>query len=181
MLVSKKAKDINLLPESEASKGASKIVPAIAVFAVIILIAALVAVVVTFMRISATNQNKDLQDSLVIKNQEWQKVASSAASISQVKAKLTAYQTYNQQFPALVDYISKLKSQLPSPASLESLNLDNKGRASLQVEMVSPADAYQLVNLLNENDNFSAVKLISISKSSEAGQYLINLTLAIKK
>ena len=181
MLVSKKAKDINLLPESEATKGVNKAGPFMLFFAALVILAAALSVGATVLKVTAERENKDLQDSLSAKNQEWQKVASAAASLSQIKTKLSAYQVYRQQYPALVDYTSKLKDKLPSPASLKSLNLDNKGKANFQVEMSSPADAYQLANLLNQDTTFSDVKLLSISKTGEGSKYLINIVLTIKK
>lgn len=181
MLVSKKAKDINLLPESEAGKSAAKVAPVLLIIILIVAVVAALSGGVTFLKISSETQNQELEESLASKNQEWQKVASAAASLSQIKAKLGSYQAYNLQYPDLVAHIKKLKVQLPNPASLKTLNLDNKGVAVFQVEMDSPADAYQMVDLLNQDKNFSNVKLTSISKTSADGSYLINITLTINK
>ncbi len=181
MLVLKKAKDINLLPESEAAQGVTKAAPILLLFLVVLVGVVVVSLIVTFLKFSTASEGRSLQEDLAVKNQEWQKVASSAAGLSQIKNKLTSYQSFKTQYPSLNPYIEKLKSQLPSSASLMSLSIDNKGKANFQVEMSKPEDGYQLVEILNKNTNFSGVRLVTLSKSGQDGKYLINIDLTISK
>ncbi|HEY4695074.1 MAG TPA: hypothetical protein VIH52_03910 [Candidatus Nanoarchaeia archaeon] len=177
----KKAKDIDLLTESEKAVRRNKATPFLALFGLIIFLTIGAGVGIFLLKAGAESEVQELETALVAKNQEWQSVASAAAQLSAVKNKLNSYVAFQKSYPLPNVYLTTLKKYLPTSVTLISLDVDNLGKTTLQASVATAADGYQLYDVLVREKSFSDVKLASITKNSEAEDYLINLSLTIKR
>ena len=181
MLGSKKNKDINLIPESERVASFSSVFPILVFFGLVVVGILVLAGFVFSLKVGAQSETQKLDTVLRQKNNEWQKVASSAASLSSIKNKITAYESFRNQYPLPTIYIETIKKFLPSSVTLVTLDLDNKGVSLMQVKVKEAAVAYQLVEVMNKEKRFSNVKLVSVNKPAEEDGYTVNLTFEVSK
>ncbi len=181
MLGSRKTKDINLIPESERVVSIGSAFPVLFILGLVIIGCTVLGGIVFSLKLGAQAEAQKLDANLEEKNQEWQEVASSAASLSSIKNKITAYESFKTQYPSPNIYIETIKKFLPSNVILVALDLDNKGSSSMQVKVNEAAVAYQLVEVLNKEKSFSNVKLVSVNKPSEEEGYSVNLTFEVSK
>lgn len=182
MFRSKKTKDINLIPESETSAGLEKAVLPLILFGVTIVITTSVGLLLLFLNTQEVAKSKGQEDQIAVKNSEWQKVASAAATTSQIKNKLNSYQTFVTKYPPMENYISTIGKYLPEDVVLTSLDIDNGGVVSLQARTTSSASAYQFTEVFNNATNvFSNVKIAGITRDPVKEEYTISLTMLVAR
>lgn len=182
MFSSKKTKDINLIPETSVGGKAASIFPYLAIFLLVTILVAGTGAFFWWQNSSEVGKTKDIEDAIVDKNLEWQKIASSAASISLIKNKLSDYKSFSTKYPPAENYLAKVAKFLPENASLTTFDVDNVGLATFQVKAPSASEAYQLVNVLNkETTQFSSVKLLGVTRSSTAQEYTISMSMVVAK
>lgn len=182
MLVSKKSKDINLIPESESSLGLKKAILPLVLFGLLIFLTLSVSLVLFLINSGEKTKAGDLEKSIEVKNSQWQLVASAAARVSQVKNKISQYQALVSKYPPLENYVQKLAKSLPSGISIVTLDIDNSGKATIQVKAPSASEAYQFLNTIaEEKASFSSVKLGGLSRATDKEEYTVSLTMIINK
>ncbi len=182
MFRSKKTKDINLIPESETSSGLEKAVLPLILFGVIIGVTVAAGLFLLFLNSQAQAKAKEQEDQIAVKNSEWQKVASAAATTSQIKNKLGSYQTFVTKYPPLENYIATIGKHLPEDVTLTSLDVDNSGVVRLQAKTTSSESAYQFTEVFSNTANvFSNVKIAGVSRDVSSGEYTISLTMVVAK
>jgi len=181
MIGAKKNKDINLIPESERIVNLSSTFPILLIFGLIVVGSIVLGVIVFSLKLASQVEAEKLESNLNQKNQEWQQVASAAASLSSIKNKITAFESFKAGYPSPTIYTEAVERVLPSNVTLILLDLDNTGKGSMQVSTAEAAVAYQLVEVLAKAENFSNVKLESITKASEEEGYTVNLTFKVSK
>ena len=176
-----KRQDINLIPEEEQKIRTRKI-QVISVLGLVLIILAqlLLFGLVTSLTFQEGRNQSRLEDNLAAKNSEWDKIATSAASLKIVKTKLAFYESFNSQHPSLPELAKKIQDNMPSGTELTNISITSNGEVSIQGEASNPAVIYQFVNTLNDKKNdFSLVKLEGVSKLT-TGNYSFVLSLNLK-
>lgn len=182
MFSSKKTKDINLIPESEAAANLSQAIFPLVMFGLLILATIAIGGFLFFLNNQEIANAKDKEDKIAAQNAQWQKIASVAAQVGEIKSKLTSYQGFVSKYPPIENYIASISKKLPDNVSLTSLDISNTGVVSLQAKAPSAAAAYQFSEVFNkETDIFSKVKLSGVTRAADKEEYTLSLTMVVAK
>ncbi len=182
MFSSKKTKDINLIPESEAAVNLGQTIFPLIIFGLIIVVTIAAGVFLFFLNTQEIAKANEQKDKIATQNAQWQKIASVTAQINQIKAKIAAYQGFANSYPPMENYIDKISSYLPVNVSLLSLDITNTGSVNLQAKAPTAASADQFVAVLNsESKVFSNVKILGVTRATTKDEYTISLTMMVAK
>lgn len=182
MFSSKKTKDINLIPESEAAVSLGQTVFPLVIFGIVIIGTIAAGVFLFFLNTQEIAKAKDQEDKIAAQNAQWQKIASVTAQINQIKSKITAYQGFLNSYPPAENYIDNIAKYLPADVTLSNLDTSNTGAVNMQAKAPTAASAAQLVAVLNsESKVFSNVKIIGVTRASDKEEYTVSLTMVVAK
>ena len=172
---SKSQRELNLIPEEQQKLKSRKIkIVVIVISAVVISLQIGVFVVAQGLVLSEQNTQNNLEEELVLKNREWEKVASPAASVQTIKSKLATYQKFSSEHPEPKIFIDKIRSFIPQGIVLLDISVNKTGDSVMSGTALEPDVIYQFLNVLNaEKTTFSKPVLNSVNKNDSGGYNFI--------
>ena len=171
----KNKRELNLIPEEQQKLKARKIkIVVIVISAVVISLQIGVFVTAQGLVLSEQNTQSNLEDELVLKNREWEKVASPAASAQTIKSKLATHQKFSLEHPEPKIFIDKIRDFLPQKIVLLDISVNKSGDSVMSGNAPDPGVIYQFLNVLNDEKTvFSKPVLNSIDKNGSGGYNFI--------
>lgn len=171
----KSQRELNLIPEEQQKLKARKIkIVVIVISAVVISLQIGVFVVAQGLVLSEQNTQSNLEEELVLKNAEWEKVASPAASVQTIKSKLATYQKFSLEHPEPKIFIDKIRNSLPQGIVLLDISVDKTGDSVMTGTVDNPGVIYQFINVLNDKKTiFDKPVLNSVDKNDSGGYNFI--------
>lgn len=178
-LFKKKQKDINLIPDSEATArgNRAKIIAGVVSLLVVGLFA-MVAVVFFFLSLNEGRQAKILSNNLQQRLVEWQGIAEIAENASIVKTKVAQVKDVSTSNKVFIDTLDKVRSLVPTKVRLKSLTLGSNNELELQAISDTPSQIHQFVNKLKEEKFFEKAAVKSLVKSE--ADFTLNMTLNVR-
>lgn len=171
----KSQRELNLIPEEQQKLKARKIkIVVIVISAVVISLQVGVFVVAQGLVLSEQSTQNNLEEELALKNREWKKVASPAASVQTIKSKLATHQKFSLEHPEPKIFIDKIRSFLPQGIVLLDISVDKTGDSVMSGTAPDPGVIYQFINVLNDKKTiFSNPVLNSVDKNDSGGYNFI--------
>ena len=166
-LNSKRKKEINLLPGSEA---ATKLTTStILLTAVLLSTATLACAAAIFYKDSKIQQQKKLEiRTNQLETGEWKKVLPTANLFSESKIKVSGYQKFVDNYPSFDQKLNLISQLVPSTVKFNSLAIDNRGKVNIAALARRPEDINAWIMTMKEKpQSFTDIVVSSTTRTPE--------------